>query len=48
MSFVSSLSKVFEGEEIAYEPLKSVGEYTIKHSPENIGGEFIKLFEQLL
>jgi len=42
------LIKVFEGEEIVHETLKNAGEYAIKHSPEKIARDFIKLFERLL
>lgn len=42
------LIKVFEGDEIVQETLKSAEEYAIDHSPEKIAGEFIKLFQRLL
>ena len=42
------LTRVFEGDEVVKQTLKSAEEYTIKYSPKKIAEEFIKLFNQLL
>lgn len=42
------LINVFEEDESVNETLKAAEKYVVKHSPERIAGEFIKLFNKLL
>jgi len=42
------LTQVFKGDEIVKETLRAAEKYAIKHSPKQIVGEFMKLFDELL
>lgn len=42
------LIKVFEGDEIVQETLKSAERYAMEGSPKKLAGQFIKLFDRLL
>ena len=42
------LTQVFKGDEIVKETLRAAEKYAIKHSPKQIVGESMKLFDELL
>lgn len=44
---IKLLIKTFEGDKIVNDTLKGTKEYVTANSPEKVGGEFIKLFNQL-
>ncbi len=46
--FRELLIKVFEGDEIVQEILKSAERYAMEGSPKKLAGQIIKLFDRLL